>query len=300
MHSQAAPTPVASENGVFAFFESGDCLAVSHEGILQWHRALAQSVGEDRGNHGLGGSPLLFERGLVVPFDQQGPACLLALDRTTGATLWKTDRPDRVGWSTPIAVLRGDEWQIIVSAGGTVAGYEVETGKQRWEVEGILKNTVPSPTAAESILVIGSGSKGSNLALNLVPGTNAPTPLWRSTLATCGFASPLIHRGRAYFLSKAGVLTCVDARTGRLLFDERVNDGGWASPIGAGERIYVFGEKTTTTVLAALDRFQPLATNELKFSKTVCGVAATDRALLFRAYEELVCIRNSRLTEAPK
>jgi outer membrane protein assembly factor BamB len=290
MHSQAAPTPVAADDGVFAFFESGDGFALTHEGSARWHHTLAKSAGEGTGNHGLGGSPVLFERGLFLPLDQQGPACLLALDRTSGAMLWKTARPDRVGWSTPVVARRGDEWQIIASGTGTAAGYDPETGALRWEVSGILKNTVPSPTVAGSLLVIGSGSKGSNLALDLAAGPKPPTELWRSTDATCGFASPLIHRGRVYFLSKAGVLTCLEARSGRRLFEERVNDGGWASPIGAGDRIYVFGEKTSTTILAATDAFRPLATNELNFSKTVCGVAATDGALIFRAYEELVCL----------
>lgn len=77
-----------------------------------------------------------------------------------------------------------------------------------------------------------------------------------------------------------------------------MGDGGWASPIGAGDRVYVFGEKTSTTVLAAGGAFRPLATNELSFSKTVCGVAATDGALIFRAYEELVCV--GKTASAPK
>jgi len=131
---------------------------------------------------------------------------------------------------------------------------------------------------------------GMNPSAQLVNNAKAPTELWRCSDATCGFASPLIHRGGIYFLGQAGVLTCVEARSGRLLFEERVGDGGWASPIGAGDRAYVFGEKLSTTVLAAENAFRPLATNDLSFNKTVCGVAATDGALLFRAYEDLVCI----------
>lgn len=290
MHSQGAPTPVVSADGVFALFESGDCIALTTEGRLRWHRPLAASVGQDTGNHGLGGSPILYERGLFLALDQEGPACLVALDRTTGNTLWKTPRPGRVGWSTPVVAKNQEEWQIVVSSGSTVAGYDPESGVLRWEVPGIVKNTVPSPTAAESLLLIGSGSKGSNLALQWAGTPPKPVELWRSSEATCGFPSPLLHRARAYFLSKTGVLTCVEAQSGKLLFSERVGDGGWASPIGAGDRIYAFGEKTGTTILAARDQFLPLTTNQLSFRKPLCGVAAGAGVLVMRAYEELVCV----------
>jgi outer membrane protein assembly factor BamB len=139
MRARAAPTPVAAEDGVFAFFESGDCLSLTHEGKLRWHRSLAESVGNVNSNHGLGGSPILYERALYLPFDQSGPACLLALDRTDGSTLWKRARPDKTSWSTPVIARRGDESLVILSGGGTVAGYDTEIGTPRFEISGILK-----------------------------------------------------------------------------------------------------------------------------------------------------------------
>ena len=289
MHSQAAPTPVAAEDGVFAFFESGDCLALNPDGSLRWHKALTKETAAVTSNHGLGGSPVLWERGLFVPLDQAGPACFLALDRTNGKTLWKTERPGSTSWTTPLVAKRGDEWQIVLSGGGSVVAYHPETGEKRWEVGGIDKNNTPSATLTGTTLVVASGTKRGNLALDLSgSATNTPAELWRSPDAACGFASPLVYRGRTYFLNRAGVLTAADSVTGKTLFDERLPQGAWASPVGAEGRLYVFGEKGVSTVLAAEEGFRPLATNTLKFAASVTGVAVVDGAFVLRSGNELV------------
>lgn len=289
MHSQAAPTPVVAEDGVFALFESGDCFGLNHDGAVRWPKALTKETAPVDSNHGLGGSPVLWERGLFVPLDQSGPACFLALDRTTGRTLWKTERPGTTSWTTPVIARRGDEWQVVLSGGGSVVAYHPETGAKRWEIGDMQKNNTPSATLAGATLVVASGAKRGNLALDLSgSATDAPPELWRSPDASSGFASPLVYRGRTYFLNRAGVVTAADFATGKTLFDERLPQGAWASPVGAEGRVYVFGEKGVTTVLAAAEGYRPLATNELKFAATVTGVAVTDGAFVLRAGNELV------------
>ncbi len=288
--SQCAPTPVAGPDGVYAFLESGDCLALSHEGKLRWHRDLTRELGELAGNHGLGGSPVLAGDLLVVPLDQEKPSCLVALDRSTGATRWKASRPGRTAWSSPLFVDDPRAPQVVVSAGGTVTSYRVGTGDVLWELSGFVRNLVPSPTVASSLLVVAAGSKGSNVAYEWHGSTRAPTERWRADDVSSGFASPLIHRGRVYFAGTAGIVNCREAATGRLLFDERISQSLWASPIGAGDRVFCFGEKGSTTVLAAADAFIPLATNRLTVLKRVVGVAVGEAAFLLRSQGELVRI----------
>lgn len=285
--SQAAPTPVAGPEGVFAFFESGDCLALTHEGRLRWHRVIPQEVGDLANNHGLGGSPALAGECLIVPLDQEKPSCLLALDRQTGRTRWKAPRPGRTAWSTPLVVEDPATPQIVLSGGGTVTAYRASDGQPLWEIPGFVKNLVPSPTLGASLLVIAAGSKGSNAAFEWMGSTNAPVERWRADDVASGFASPLIHRGRVYFVGTAGVVYCREAGTGRPLFDERIPQSVWASPIGAGDRVYLFGDRGTTTVLGAADHFSPLATNILTFPDKVVGVAASKGALLLRSQTEL-------------
>lgn len=288
--SQAAPTPVTGPDGIVAFFESGDLLALSHTGDLRWHRVLTRDVGELSSNHGLGGSPVLAGEVLLVPLDQETPSCLLALDRKTGATRWKANRPGRTGWNSPLFVDDPAVPQVVVSGGGTVTSYRAADGRALWELTGFVRNLVPSPTLASSLLVIAAGSKGSNAAFDWKGSTNTPNERWRADDVSSGFASPLVHRGRVYFVGTAGVVNCREAASGRLLFDERISQSVWASPIGAGDRVYLFGDRGSTTVLAAEDRFTPLATNRLTISGKVMGVAVADGSFLVRSQDELVRI----------
>lgn len=93
--SRAAPTPVVDAAGVYAFFEGGDLLALSHEGKLRWSRSLVKDYGEFQTGHGLGSSPVQTEEAVIVLIDHRGPSYLLAVDKQTGKTLWKTDRESR-------------------------------------------------------------------------------------------------------------------------------------------------------------------------------------------------------------
>lgn len=288
--SHAAPTPVAGQEGVFAFFEGGECLAMTHAGEVRWQRNLMSEIGEIASNHGVGGSPVLAGDLLVIPIDQEKPSCLIALDRRTGVTRWKASRPGRTAWSSPLFIEDADVPQVVVSGGGTVTSYRVVDGQSLWELSGFVKNLVPSPTLGESLLIIAAGSKGSNAGFAWRGGTNAPVERWRADDVASGFASPLVHRGRVYFVGTAGVVNCREAATGRLLFYERISQSVWASPMAAGDRVYLFGERGSTTVLAASDEYTPLATNRLSVAGRVVGIAACDASILIRCEKELLCI----------
>ncbi len=290
MRSRSAPTPVAGPEGVFAFFESGDCLALDHEGEVIWHRVVTEEAGELAGNHGLGGSPVLATEALIVPLDQERPSRLLALDRKTGATRWNAARSGRTGWSTPILTGSGPLEQVVISCGGAVSGYSARDGAALWEVEGLVRNLVPSPTRHGDLLVIGAGGKGSNRVFRWDGGTNAPKALWEAPDVTSGFASPLVHAGRAYFLASAGILSAFELASGRALFDVRLPDSAWASPVGAGDKVYVFGQRGTTTVLEAADAYTPVATNLVTVDSKIVGVAASRGRWVLRAEGELLGI----------
>lgn len=288
--SQAAPTPVVNESGVFAFFESGDLLHLNHQGKTVWHRRLAEELGAFTGNHGLGGSLALAPGLLLVPLDQESPSSLLALDPATGATRWRTPRPKRVSWSTPLVVIREPITQILQSGGGTLSSYAAEDGRLLWELDGLVRNNVPSPTLLGTTLVVPAGGKGSSRVLDWPDPTLPPKERWLATEVANGFASPLLHHDRVYFLATASVLHVHDAATGRELFSERLPEAAWASPIAQDDRVYLFGQQGATVVLQAADTFLPLTTNLLTLDGRLVGVAVADNLLLLRAERELLAV----------
>ena len=310
--SRAAPTPAADENGVIAFFESGDIVALTPGGEIRWERKLLDDYGKYEGRFGLGGSLAQTEERVFVLADNEGPAYLLALDKASGKTIWKRDRASRTAWSSPMLVDVAGEFQLVVSSAGTVDGYDPQTGELLWSLSDIGGNTVASPLGfGDGRFLVGAspgrngenseGAKRSNMAVRITKqdGKYMPEVLWRNTKATSSFGSPIVHQGRAYYVNSSGVLYCLDAQTGETLYSERMKESTWATPLGIGDRIYFFGRGGLTTVIDTGDAYRELATNQLwtppadgggpgGFDGEIqYGVALTERGLLIRTGENL-------------
>ncbi len=329
--SRAAPTPVTDGQSVFAFFESGDVVALSLAGTERWRKSLSTVFGKFQNKFGLSASPLVTDDALIILVDDEGPSYLIALNKADGQTKWKTDRTSRVSWSSPALVSIAGATQVVCSSAGSIDGYDAATGKLLWtygEVGGNTSST-PRPFAAGSFLIGASAgregqntdlAKKSNLAMTItvVDGKPEPEILWRTEQATPTFGSPMIHAGHAYWVNRSGVVFCLDATTGEGRYTERLKQSCWATPLGLGDRVYFFGKDGLTTVLRSGPKFEVLAENQLwdpaaqkldpakaaaedteekrkaaaLFSgSTQYGVAAVSGNLLIRTGEKLFCLR---------
>lgn len=272
--SRAAPTPLTDGKQVFAFFESGDMVALTLSGEKIWKRSLGADYGKIKTRHGLGTSPLQTEKGIVLLVDQEGPSYLLCVDKQTGEPLWKTERASRTSWSSPALVTVDGKPMIICSSSGSVDGYDPATGALLWSHDGLGGNTTNTPLAfGDGCFLVGASSGResdstagkSNLAMQIVHEGDAwrPRILWTADEASSSFGSPIVHRGHAYFVSRAGVLYCLDAKTGEMRYTQRLKQSCWATPLGVDDRIYFFGKSGHTTVIAAGPTFQVLAESDL-------------------------------------
>jgi outer membrane protein assembly factor BamB len=287
--SRSAPTPCVDAARLYAFFESGDLVALDHDGNPQWQRNLTSEYGEYKGNHGLGGSPALHRDTLVVLVDHDGPSYLLALDAATGKNRWKTDRPSNISWSSPIITRSGDKDVVLVSSNGSVEAFNLADGKRLWLHEGIEGNTVASPTPAGELVIAGSSDPKQTIALR--PDANGGVAVaWRADEAATSFSSALVHRGRVYLVNKAGAAFCLNLADGSPVWTERLAGSCWASPLAAEDRVYFFGKDGVTTVVAAEPEFRKLAENRLTIEGRIYGVAAVPGALLLRTGEKLICV----------
>ena len=315
--SRAAPTPVADDSGVIVFFESGNLIALTSGGEVRWERDLIADYGKFEGRFGLGGSLAQTDDQVFVLADNDGPAYLAACDRQTGQTVWKTDRSSRTAWSSPmIASVDGQE-QIIVSASGSVDGYSAESGERLWTFDEVGGNTVASPIALDGgrFLVGASpgrngenteGAKQSNMLMEIVKTERGYEPkiVWRNTQATSSFGSPIVHKGFAYYTNSAGVVYCIDAKSGETAYTARLAESNWATPIGIGDRVYFFGKDGTTSVLQAGPEKKVLAENRLWVSageggpggfngEIQYGVAPTAKGFVIRTGSRLFLVGES-------
>ncbi len=272
MASRAAPTPTVDQAAVYAFFETGDVVAINHDGQQLWHRELTADYGKFDNNHGLGSSPAQNASLLFLNIEHRGPSYLVALDKHSGETKWKVERGSTSSWASPILCAVDGREQVIVSSAGNVTAYDAQAGQVAWSVEGLDGNSVPSPTLIGQQLYVGArlpefaedGSIRSNCCIDLSKMIDGkPQVTWRADKAISDYSSPVVCGGCAYFLNKVGVLYCLDSVTGKVHYAKRLGTQCWSTPIVTQQLIYFFGKDGKTQVVKAGPEFEVIASNAL-------------------------------------
>ncbi|MCY4189679.1 MAG: PQQ-binding-like beta-propeller repeat protein [Bryobacterales bacterium] len=288
--AKAAPTPVAGEDGLYAFFESGDLIALDYEGKQRWARFLPEEGESWTGNHGLGSSPVLSGERLFLHIAPVGKGRLYAIESKDGRDAWVRDLPPSPSFSTPVAIQHEGRSLLLTTAGGGAAAYDMDSGEEvfRRPVRGGRGYAVPSASVTEGLVVIASGeSKGTHSFRLDVPDTT----LWSADKATTEFSSPVIAGGRAWLVNSVGVLFELDLLTGEELSTRRLPSGCWATGIADDERLYFFGVDGAAAVLSQSSG-EILATSDLSIKGRVYGVAAADAAFIVRTGDRLLRISN--------
>lgn len=285
--SCAAPSPCLDDRAVYAWFESGDLISLNHEGEKQWHRNIGKEYGLPKGNHGLGGSLVQDQDSLYVLVDHDGPSYLLSLDKNSGDTRWKVDREKRVSWSTPVVT----DDSVIICSNGLVEELDKATGEQRWVVEGIEGNTVASPLVFRDYLLAPSSEKGHTQLIRR--GKTEERVVWKADeKSTASFASPVFTQGQFILVSKASIASGLDWNTGEELWNFRLPDGCWATPIVLGKNVYFFSTSGVTLVATLTPSgLHELHTNELSVGTSkVYGVIPAGDQWIIRTGGEVTAI----------
>jgi glucose dehydrogenase len=218
---------------------------------------------------GEGSTPALYADYLVVLWDHQGGSFIAALDKRTGHEIWKVERDEVDTWATPLIMEHDGRAQVITSGWGSIRSYDLKTGNVIWYTEGLTPNTIPSPVGEDGLVIATSGYSGNSLkAIRLadargdITGTGALA--WSLDRDTPYVTSPLLYNGVLYLLkSLSGILSVFDAKTGTPHYrNQRLAAVPTilASPVGAGNRVYLTGTDGTTLVIRHGPTFEVLAT----------------------------------------
>jgi len=273
MVSRAASTPLVDAQGVYAFFESGDLIKVSHEGEVLWNRHLQKDFGPFLNRFGLSSTPCQIDDRLFVLLDHSGESFLVGIDKATGATLFQTNRGKRAhSWTSP-AILRLENQPFIVcSSVGTIDLYSTDGVLQCSHTQ-VGGNSVATPyDLGEGRFLISSLIRPadgpseyaltSNLMARVVRKQDALSieVLWVAEEARGSFSSPVEHRGFVYFINPQGILFCLNAESGQQYYARRTPSGAcWATPLPVDDRLYLFGKEGVTSVVRIGERFELLA-----------------------------------------
>ena len=293
--SLASASPVTDGEHVFAFFGSYGLYCLDTGGKLIWKKHLGEM--HTKHGHGEGSSPALYGDTLIVNWDHEEQSFVVALDKRTGKQRWRVARAEDTSWATPIVVEHGGKAEVITDATTKIRSYNLADGHLIWECTGLTANVIPSPVADSDTVYSMSGFRGHNcMAIKLghtgdIAGTDAIA--WSYGKGTPYVPSPLLYGGKLYFFAdNNGVLTCIDAKTGKALIDaERLDDLKmvYASPVGADGRVYLVARGGTTVVIKASDKLEILATNKLNDGFDA-SPAVAGKELFLRGRENLYCI----------
>lgn len=292
-HGYASSSAVTDGQHVYFFLGDSGVFAFTLDGKLKWQG----TVGSASHDWGSGASPILEGDLLIVNGASESDA-LVAFNKTTGAVVWKHKGIPRA-WNTPLVIDgRNKKRELLLAINGRVLGIDVQSGTEVWRAKGIAAAELcPSFIAQDGVAYLIGSPKGEGMALRL-GGTGdlgAANEVWRIPKGS-NVGSPVLKDGHLYFANDSrGMLYCVKAATGEMIYEERLPGRGdrfYASPLLVGDKLYYIGRSGVTYIVAAKPKFELLGTNSLAADNTVFNAspALVDGKLLLRSDRHIYCI----------
>ena len=295
--SWASSTPTTDGEKVYVTFADKEqymVAAYDFDGELVWRRC----IGPFESQHGLGVSPILFEDMLIVPNDQDGPSAIVALNKNTGTTIWSVLRSiRRASYCTPMILQLPDEpAQLICVSGATgITSFDPYTGRQYWNAGEFPLRTIASPVYAEGVVLASCGQGGRYGVLQIA--VNPSTKLadgesriqWERKRQIPYVPTPIVYQGYLFEWDDQGIVTCVDPKTGKDVWTQRIGGNYSGSPVCIDGKLYCISEDGDVVVLAASPEFQQFGKTPLNDPSHSTPAVANGR-LYLRSFHRLACI----------
>ena len=305
-NSFASETPVTDGERVYFYFGNLGLFVFTMDGALVWEKRFRPR--ETSHGWGTAASPVLHEERLYLVNDNEEDSWLLALDKRTGKEAWKVERDEKSNWATPYVWENSQRTEIITPGSDMTRSYDL-SGKLLWSYkEGMSRLTIAMPYADGDLLYITSGFVSSPLKpiYAIRPGASGDITLERGQtsskyVAWCQWKaapynpSTLLYHDRLYVLLDRGMLSALDPKSGKIIYDRERISGRHAftsSPWAYNGKIFCLNEDGATSLFKEGDAFGQLHTNRLADDDMCLATPAIagDR-LLIRTSRRLYCIR---------
>ncbi len=292
-NSHASPTPILDQDRVYVHFGSNGTACLSDKGQIVWKKVLKYSP-----VHGSGGSPTLHGELLVIACDGGDTQSVVALDRKTGEQRWKAARePSSEGkkfsFCTPLVIEVGKSAQVVVPAANGVSSYDPATGRPIWHVKypgGY--SVVPRPVYGHGLVFLSTGFDKPVLLAIRADGKGDVTDThvaWKLERNAPLEPSPLLVGEELYLVSSTGFASCIDAKSMKVHWTERLGGAHSASPLYAAGMIYFLSEDGATTVIKPGTTFTKVEKNQVK-GRTFASPVPIEGALFLRTETHLLRI----------
>jgi outer membrane protein assembly factor BamB len=290
-NGHASPTPLCDGTRLYVHFGHQGTAALDLLGRTIWRRTDVKYVPV----YGNGGSPALIGDTLVFSCDGEDQQFIIALDKFTGETRWRTDRKctqeDRQAFSTPLLISVAGKSQLISPGAGAIVAYEPLTGRELWRVSGPpdAYSNVPRPLFGHGLLFVSDSADKPRLLAIRPDGQGDVTDshvVWTEPTALGLISSPVLVGDELYAVSDRGVGTCLDAKTGQIHWRQRLGGDYSASLLYADGHVYFQNEAGLATVVKAGKQFELVSKNDLG-EPVLASYAAAGGAFFIRGKDHL-------------
>jgi len=291
-NSYASATPIYEDGRIYAHFGHFGTACLDAQGKILWKSNEVKYMPV----HGNGGCPILVKDLLIFHADGATNPRVVALSKDTGRLRWQVPRTVNFkkpfSFCTPLLIEVDGKPQIISTGSGVVSALRPEDGREIWKVRHEGYSVIPRPVFAHGLVFACTSYDRSSILAIKPDGQGDVTDthvVWRMEKGAPHTPSPLVVGDDLYLQADNGLVSCVEARTGTLKWQERVSRQSSASPIYADGKIYLLDEQGSGYVIKPGPRLELLAQNDLG-DKALASYAVVGKNLLIRTQHTLWCM----------
>lgn len=300
-NTYASPTPVVEEGRVYVHFGTyGTACISTKEGQILWKRRDLNCDHEI--GAGPASSPFIYNNFLIFNVDGRDVQYVIALNKETGETAWKTNRSvdfsdvqvnQRKAYGTPFIIPRGNSNQMVSIGAKGVYSYDPENGKELWKAKHRGWSIAPRPVYGEGLVYTMIDRDRPEMWAIKPNGSGDITEThieWKETKRMPPRASPIIIKGLLFVVDRNGYISCIEAKTGKSIWQKRMKGRFSASPILANNLIYFFNEDTVCTIIKPTRELEIVAENKLSDDKLMATPAFDENSIYIRTEKNLTRI----------
>ena len=276
----AASTVATNGEEVCAIFATGDVICADMEGKRLW----AKNIGQPDNHYGYSSSLLMYGNTLIIQYQNNSNAQILALNTKNGNTAWSKKGNDKIAWSSPIIATLGGKTALVVMGNPAIAAYNIGNGSELWRVECMSGEVGSSPTCAGGV-VFGASEYAKCVAIDGATGE----VLWEASDYLPECSSLAATKDLVFCATSYGMVCAYDAKTGEVKKEHDLTTPFYSSPVVVDGKVYLFSNSGKVYIFSAstFDLITSFDTGE----KTFATPAFTDGMMIVRTDKSLYCVK---------
>ena len=278
----AASTVATNGEEVCAIFATGDVICANMEGKRLW----AKNIGLPDNHYGYASSLLMYGNTLIIQYQNNSNAKILALSTKNGNQIWSKSVKDKIAWSSPIIATLGGKSALVVMGNPAIAAYNPGNGAELWRVECMSGEVGSSPASAGGI-VFGASEYAKCIAIDGATGET----LWEASDYLPECSSLAATKDLVFCATSYGMVCAYDAKTGEVKKEHDLTTPFYSSPVVVDGKVYLFSNSGKVYIFSAstFDLITSFETGE----KTFATPAFTDGMMIVRTDKSLYCVKKS-------